>query len=280
MIDKVALTYSPMRELCNVVQAFTSDYHKLVAKTRASSGWVGETDARTATGTPTFADIAPPMGELYANPQATQAVIDDASFAFDSWIAGEIGEIFGEAEATGFLTGTGSNQPLGILTAPFVATADASRAFGSYEYIATGVSGDFAASDKADALISLMFQLRAGYRKNAKWLMAPSTLKIVRQFKDQYGRYLIEPNVQAGNPPTLLGYPLYESEDMPSVAANSLSVLFGDFNRGYEIVDRTPIRMIRDPFSNKPFVGFYTTKRTSGAPTNTQAIKALKFAAS
>lgn len=281
MIDRVALSQSPIRSIARAVQISTPDFHTLVASGRAASGWVSEVAARPATTSPAFTDIKPTMGEIYCNIQATQQVLDDVFFNADTWLAEEIGQRFAEQEASAFINGSGTNQPTGFLsgTAP-VATDDASRAFGTLQYVPTGAAGAWAASSPQDVLLTMMFKLKVAYRQDACWVMHPTVLQTVMGFKDSYGRYIFQPAMQAGAPATLWGYPVVEAEHMPAIAANSFSVAFGNFQRGYLIVDRIGTRVLRDPFSNKPYVGFYASKRTGGILTNTESIKLLKFAVS
>jgi HK97 family phage major capsid protein len=278
-IEKVALSYSPVRQVANVVQATTTDYHKLVATNRAATGWVNELAARGTTASPSFKDVQFPLGVLYSNVQITQTLLDNVGFDIESWIAQEIGECFGQAEGSTFLGGAGTSQPWGILAVPNAATPDSAgtRAFGTLEYIPTGFAGAFPTTNPADLLLKVIFSVRAAYRLDANFMMNPLTVQAIRQFKDAYGRYIWEPSAQAGRPSMLFGYPVIEAEDMPPIAANSMGIIFGNFKRGYEIVDRYGIRMLRDPFSNKPYVGFYATKNTSGNVINSEALKLVKF---
>lgn len=282
MIDSLIVNISPIRSIATVQQVSTSDFHKLLNVRGTASGWVGEQAARSATGTPTLVDVAPPMGELYANPQVTQQMMDDVFFNAESWLAGEVATEFARAEGAAFITGTGVNQPRGFLSgnAP-VATGDATRAFGTLEYVGTGASGAFktltSTVNPVDDLYTLIGKLKAGYRAGSNWVMNKDTLFKIAAFKDYQGRYVFTPTSAPGVADAVLGYSVVEAEDMASLAANSLSVAFGNFKLGYLIVDRIGTRVIRDPFSNKPYVGFYTSKRTGGAVTNSEAIKVLKF---
>lgn len=287
MIETLAVNVSPIRSIAHVVQVSTPDYHKLVnAHNSSLSAWVGEKAPRTSTNTPQLEDVNPPMGELYSNPQATQTMLDDVYFNAEQWLAEELALEFGRAEGAAFISGNGVNQPIGFLsgTAP-VATADATRAFGTLQYTASGASGAFATLtstvNPVDALFLLVASLKAQYRKNAVFIMNKKTLFAIMGFKDYQGRYVFNPATAPGMADTLLGYPIVEAEDMPDyTSANGLAIAFGNFQRGYIIVDRIGTRVIRDPFSNKPYVGFYTTKRVGGSLLNSEAIKILKFAAS
>ena len=283
-IDALAVNVSPIRALAQVVQVSTTDYHKLVNKHGTASGWVGETDARPATNTSVLADIKPTMGELYANPQATQQMLDDVFFNAEQWLAEEVALEFARAEGAAFITGDGTNKPTGFLAGATAATADSSRAFGTIEHIATGTSGAWktlsATVNPADDLFTVVSKMKAAYRAGSSWVTNKALLFEIMAFKDDQGRYVFNPTTAPGVADTILGYPVVEAEDIAAKGANSLSLAFGNFKLGYLIVDRIGTRVVRDPFSNKPYIGFYTTKRVGGALINSEAIKVLKFSAS
>ena len=221
------------------------------------------------------------MGELYANPQVTQQSLDDLFFNVEAELSEQLVEEFAVKEGGAFVSGDGTNKPKGFLAYTTAATADSSRAFGTIEHIATGVSGDFAASNKADVLYTTVQALKAGYRAGSSWVMGKALMFEIMRLKDTTGQYLWQPRIsENGLGLTLVGFPVVEAEDMPVKAANSLSIAFGNFRRGYLIVDRVGMRMLRDPYSNKPYVGFYTTKRVGGAVINSEAIKLVKFSLS
>jgi HK97 family phage major capsid protein len=219
------------------------------------------------------------MGELYANPAASQAMLDDAMFDVESWLGAEIGREFARAEGVAFVTGNGINKPRGFLTVPTSAADDASRPFGTLQTVATGTAGGFAAVAPEDALIDLVHVLAAPYRQGASWVMNASTLARIRKMKDADGAFLWQPALAADQPATLLGYPVVEAAAMPDIAVDSLSIAFGNFRAGYLIAQRRETVVLRDPFSNKPFVHFYATKRVGGAVIDSRAIKLLKFGA-
>ena len=279
VIDATLKSISPIRAVANVVQVGTAGYRKLVTTGGTPSGWAAETATRPDTGTPTYAEIAPPMGELYANPSASQAMLDDAVFDVEAWLANEIAMEFAKAEGAAFVNGSGTNRPKGFLQAPTASTADATRAFGTLQYLASGAAGDFAANPQ-DKLIDLVQSLRGPYRQGAVFVMNASTLARIRKFKTTDGQFLWAPSLQPGTPATLLGYPVIEAEDMPDIAANALSIAFGNFKAGYLIAERNETQILRDPYTNKPFVNFYATKRVGGCVSNSEAIKLLKFSAS
>ena len=279
MIDATLKSVSPIRAIANVVRTGTAGYRKLVTSGGIVSGWASETGARAETGTPTFNEIAPPAGELYANPAASQAMLDDAAFDVESWLAAEIAREFAAAEGAAFVNGNGTNKPKGFLTYATSSAADGARAFGTLQYVAAGAAGAFDA-DPADRLIDLVQSLRAPYRQGASFVMNSATLAVIRKLKTDDGAFLWQPSLSAGQPASLLGYPVVEAEDMPDIAADSLSIAFGNFAAGYVIAERGETSILRDPFSNKPFVHFYAVKRIGGAVANSEAIKLMKFAAS
>jgi len=270
---------SPIRSIANVVRTGTAGYRKLVTAGGIVSGWASETGARAETATPSFNEIVPPSGELYANPAASQAMLDDAQFDVESWLAGEIAREFAAAEGAAFVNGNGTNKPKGFLTYTTTNEVDSVRAFGSLQYVASGASGAFAASGQ-DKLIDLVQALRAPYRQGACFVMNSATLSVIRKMKTSDGAFIWQPSLAVGQPATLLGYPVVEAEDMPDIAAGSLSIAFGNFQAGYVISERSETSILRDPFSNKPFVHFYAVKRIGGAVANSEAIKLMKFAAS
>jgi HK97 family phage major capsid protein len=279
-IDALLKAASPIRAVANVVKTGSAGYRKLVTSGGIVSGWASETGARTETATPTFNEIAPPAGELYANPAASQAMLDDAQFDVEGWLAGEIAREFAVAEGAAFVTGNGTNRPKGFLSYAATSENDAVRAFGTLQYVPSGAAGGFAASSPQDSLIDLVQALKAPYRQGAAFVMNAATLARIRKFKTSDGAFLWQPSLAVGQPDTLLGYPVVEAGAMPDIAADSLSIAFGNFGAGYVIAERSETSILRDPFSNKPFVHFYAVKRIGGAVANSEAIKLMKFAAS
>jgi len=277
-IDRVLAKASPIRSIATVRQIGGNVYRKPITTAGAATGWVGETDSVSQTGTPSLAAIDFPAMELYAMPAATQTLLDDSQVDIEQWLAEEVQIVFAEQEGAAFVSGDGSNKPTGFLN--YTAVADGSWSWGNLGYIASGAAGAFASSDPADALLDLAYAPKQGYRANGRWVMNRKTESTVRKFKDSTGNYIWQPGLSAEQPATLFGYPVTEVEDMPDIAANSLSIAFGDFARGYLVVDRVGIRVLRDPYSAKPYVLFYTTKRVGGGVQNFEAIKLMKFAAS
>jgi len=278
LIDRTLVAISPIRGIANVVKVGSAGYRKLIATGGTPSGWVAYEAARPATNTPTFSEIVPANGELYANPAASQQMLDDAMFDVEAWLAQEVATEFARAEGMAFVKGTGTNQPLGFLSSPNATTADGVRPMGTLQTLGTGTAGAFPASNPADKLIDLVQALRSPYRQGAVFVMNSTTASIIRKFKTSDGAFMFQPSLTAGQPATLLGYPLIEAEDMPDVAANSLSIAFGNFKAGYVIAERNATTILRDPFTNKPYVHFYATKRCGGQVVNSEAIKLLKFA--
>tara|TARA_R110000868_G_scaffold12110_7_gene58724 strand:- start:15844 stop:17169 length:1326 start_codon:yes stop_codon:yes gene_type:complete len=275
MIDRVVSEASPIRAIAGVRQIGAASYKKPFATSGFASGWVGETEGRVQTDGAQLSEIEFPAMELYAMPAATSTLLDDSAVNIDQWLAEEVQTAFAEQESAAFVTGDGIRRPRGFLS--YDKVADASWSHGKLGYIATGNAGAFPASNPSDILIDLIYAVKAGYRANARFVMNRSTQSAIRKFKDIDGNYLWQPGIAAGAPPTLLNYPITESEDMPSMTTDATALAFGDFKRGYLIVDRLGVRVLRDPYSSKPYVLFYTTKRVGGGVQNFEALKLLKF---
>ena len=275
LISAQLKTISPIRAIAQVVQIGTSGYRKLVTSAGTASGWVSETAARPETTTGKFNEIVPPMGELYANPAASQAMLDDAAFNLEEWLAGEIATEFAKAEGTAFISGTGTNQPKGFLGAPTSNAADATRPFGTLQFSVTGNASAFDTTPELK-LIDMVHSLKAAHRQGAVFVMNSKTLSTIRKFKAADGSFLWQPGIMDGAPARLLGYPVIEAEDMPDVAANAFPIAFGNFRNGYLIAERKATTILRDPFTNKPYVNFYATKRVGGQVLDSDAIKLLK----
>ncbi|MFN3423914.1 MAG: phage major capsid protein [Novosphingobium meiothermophilum] len=269
---------SPIRGVASVVRTGTSGFRRLISTGGAASGWVSETGARPETDSPKLAEIVPPSGELYANPSATQAMLDDAAFDVEGWLANEIATEFARAEGAAFVNGSGVNQPRGFLNAPTSAAGDAARAFGSLQFIGSGHATGFDAAPELK-LIDLVFQLKAPLRQGAVWVMNSATLAVIRKLRTADGAFLWQPGMIEGQPDRLLGYPVIEAEDMPDVAANACPIAFGNFRAGYLIAERQQTTILRDPYTNKPYVQFYATRRVGGQVMDSDAIKLLRIAA-
>lgn len=271
MIDRVLEEASPLRRIATVRKIGSGLFRKPVSTSKAAAGWAGESDARPETETPTLKLLDFPAGELYAMPAATQALLDDSVADVDTWLAEEVRDVFAAQETAAFVGGDGSNKPKGFLS--YQGGADA------LQEVLTGASGDFMEGDQYDTLMSLTYALKSRYRPGASFVMNRRTLSTIRTIKDADGNYVWTPGQEAGNPSTLLGYPVIEAEDMPDIAAGSTALAFGDFRRGYLIADRQGVRVLRDPYSAKPYVLFYTTKRVGGGVQDKDAIALMKFAA-
>ena len=269
---------SPIRAIAGVRVISGNVYKKPFMTAGPAVGWVGETDARTTTTSPTLDELSFPAMELYAMPAATATLLEDAAVNIDQWLAQEVEQVFAAQEGTAFVTGDGSNKPKGFLA--YTTVAQSSWSWGNIGYIASGAAGAFPSSNPSDVLVDLIYAVNAGYRQNGVFVMNRKTQSAIRKFKDTTGNYLWQPPAQAGGRATLMTFPVYESEDMPDIAANSLSIAFGDFNRGYLVVDRAGVTVLRDPYTAKPYVLFYTTKRVGGGVQDFNAIKLMKFAAS
>jgi HK97 family phage major capsid protein len=271
-------TLSPIRSIASVRQVSGAVLKKPFAITGPSVGWVAETAARAQTNTPTLDELQFPTAELYAMPAATATLLEDAVVDIDQWLAAEIEVAFAEQEGAAFISGDGTNKPKGFLD--YTQVAETSWAWDNIGYVATGVDGDFAASDPADVLIDLIYALKAGYRQNANWVLNRKTQAALRKLKDDQGNYIWMPPAAPGSRAMLMGFPVVEAEDMPDIGSDTTPVAFGDFARGYLVVDRTGVRVLRDPYSAKPYVLFYVTKRVGGGVQDFDAIKLLKFGTS
>jgi len=277
-IQSVLRSASSLRAIANVVAVEASSFDVLIDTTEAGAGWADEATATGETDTPQIERISIPLHELSALPKASQRLLDDAAFDIEGWLAARIADKFARAEADAFINGNGSGKPTGLLTHPMV--ANASWAWGSLGYVATGTDGDFDATNPADAIVDLVYALGARYRANASFVMNSKTAGAVRKMKDADGRFLWSDGLAQGEPARLMGYPVLIAEDMPDIASNATAIAFGDFGAGYTIAERPDLRVLRDPFSAKPHVLFYATKRVGGDVTDFAAIKLMKFGAS
>lgn len=277
-IGKRLAAISPIRAIADVRQVSSGTYRKPFMTAGPAVGWAGETDSRSQTTSPTIAALDFPAMELYAMPAATAALLDDSAVNIDDWIAAEVESAFAAQEGTAFVSGDGTNKPKGFLS--YTTAAEGSWVWGKLGYVVTGTSGALPSSNPSDVLVDLIYTLKAGYRANARFVLNRRTQASIRKLKDADGHYLWQPAAVAGGEASLMGFPVTEAEDMPDIAANSLSLAFGDFKRGYLVVDRLGVRVLRDPYSAKPYVLFYTTKRVGGGVQDFDAIKLLKFGTS
>ena len=268
---------SPIRAIASVREISGPSLRKAFSISGPAAGWAAETDPRTQGATQKIADMTFPAMELFAMPAATQTLLDDAVIDIEQWVAEEVQAVFAEQESAAFINGDGVNKPKGFLAAPQV--ANDAWSWGSLGYVTSGASGAFAASNPSDALVDLIYALKAGYRQNARFVMNRKTQSLIRKMKATTGEYLWAPPASPGASATLMNFPVVEAEDMPDVSAGAAAIAFGDFARGYVVVDRRGVSILRDPYSAKPYVLFYTTKRVGGGVQDYDAIKLMKFVA-
>lgn len=270
---------SIMRQIASVQTISTNDIEGIIDNNEADAGWVSELGSRSDTTTPQVGKWRIEAFEMYAMPKASQRVLDDAAVDVESWLATKVADKFARIEGTAFWSGTGAGQPMGLASYSTAATADSSRAWGVFEHVKTGANGDFDSALKFDPLQDIQGALKDEYLANATWVMRREVRTKARKLKDSQNRYLWEPGLQVGQPERLNGYPVRCDQYMPALTTDSLSLAFGDFREAYQIVDRQGIRTLRDPFTAKPYVVFYSTKRTGGGALNFEAVKFAKFAA-
>ena len=277
-IRSMLVSNSSLRSVANVVQMDATSFDVLIDRSDVGSGWATEVAATTETATPTIERISIKLHELSAMPKASQRLLDDSAFDVEGWLAGKIASRFIRAEASAFINGTGVDQPKGILLPTKV--ANASWVWGQLGYVPTTAAADFATTNASDCIVNLVYALVSDYRANGTFVMNSKTAGAVRKMKDADGRFMWGDSLQAGEPARLMGYPVLIAEDMPDVAANAHPIAFGDFVSGYTIAERPDLRILRDPFSAKPNVLFYASKRVGGDITDFAAIKLLKVAVS
>lgn len=277
-IRSMLVSTSSLRGVANVVQVDGPTFDVLIDRTEVGSGWATETAAQTETSTPALERISIRLHQLSAMPKASQRLLDDSAFDVEGWLAQRIATRFIRAESAAFINGDGVDKPRGILLPAKV--SNATWTWGNLGYVPTGAAADFATTNAADCIITLVYALGAEYRANGSFVMNSRTAGAVRKMKDADGRFMWSDGLAAGEPARLLGYPVLICEDMPDIAANAYPVAFGDFAAGYTIAERPDLRVLRDPFSAKPHVLFYASKRVGGDVTDFAAIKLLKIAVS
>jgi len=265
---------SPMRQIARVQTTSRAGFSKLFNMGGTSSGWVGEEAARTETNTAEFKPLTFTGGEIYANPAATQGMLDDAEINLESWLAEEVQTEFARQEGLAFISGDGTNKPTGILTYVTGGVNANKHPFGAIGLVNSGSANEIT----SDSIIDLVYDLPSAFTGNARFILNRKTLGAIRKLKDGQDNYLWQPSYVAGQPSTLAGFPVVEMPDMPDVAADAVPILFGDFQQAYLIVDRVGIRVLRDPYTNKPYVMFYTTKRVGGGLLNPEPVRGLKVA--
>ena len=277
-IRGVLKSTASLRAVANVVNVEATSFEVLVDHTEMGAGWASETGTQTETDTPQIERIQIPLHELSALPKASQRLLDDSAFDVEGWLATRIADKFATSEAAAFVSGDGVDKPKGFLTHNTV--LNGGWTWGNLGYVPTGSSGDFATGEAADSVVTLVYSLGAKYRANASFVMNSKTAGAVRKMKDADGRFLWSDGLAAGEPSRLMGYPVLLAEDMPDIAEDALAIAFGDFQAGYTVAERPDLRILRDPFSAKPHVLFYATKRVGGDVSDFAAIKLLKFSAS
>lgn len=276
-IKSVLKSSASIRQVANVVNVNATSYDVLIDTTDIGAGWNDETSVSETT-TSNVDRISIPLYELSALPKASQRLLDDSAFDIEAWLAERIADKFARAEAAAFINGDGDDKPTGFMTHTKV--ADATWSWDNLGYIATGSDGAFDPNDPADAIVDMVYALGARYRANGTFVMNSKTAGAVRKLKDADGRFLWSDGMAAGEPARLLGYPVLIAEDMPDIASGAYAIAFGDFRAGYTVAERPDLRVLRDPFSAKPHVLFYATKRVGGDVSDFAAIKLLKFAIS
>ncbi len=264
-----------IRQIANIVNVEATSYDGLIDTSDVGSGWATETGSVAETGTPSIERITIPLHELSALPKASQRLLDDSAFDIENWLAGRIADKFAQSEAGAFVDGDGIDKPRGFLDHGKV--DNEVWAWGSLGYVPTGEAGAFPIVAPGDVIVDLVYALGAEYRANASFVMNSKTAGTIRKIKDADGRFLWSDGLAAGEPARLLGYPVLIAEDMPNIGADAFPIAFGDFASGYTIAERPDLRILRDPFSQKPHVLFYATKRVGGDVSDFAAIKLLKF---
>lgn len=273
-VNKALAVISPMRRISNVVPTGVRAYSTLWNTAAWGSGWVGETASRPQTSTATLAPVTFDNGEIYAMPAVTQQLLDDAQFNIEDWLSSEVDDVFAKQEGIAFIAGDGVNKPRGLLTYVDGGASDGRHPGGNLVVVPMGS----AAAIQSDSLITFTYSLPAPYRQGASWLMNSTTAAYIRVLKDGQGNYIWKDNFLSGQPSLLLGYPVEIDENMPNAAAGSMPIAFGNFKLGYTVNDRHGIRILRDPYTAKPYVLFYVTKRVGGGVSDPNAIRLLKMA--
>ena len=268
---------SIMRQIADVVTISTDKIEGIVDDDEADAGWVSELGSRSDSGTPQVRKYEIAAHEMYAMPKISQKLIDDASTDVEGWLAGKVADKFARVEGTAFWQGTGAGQPRGLAMYTTAATADGSRAWGQFEHVKSGANGDFHTT-QLDPLHDIQGAMKDHFLQNAQWVMRREVRTKARKLKESTtNRYLWEPGMQVGAPERLNGDPVRVDQYMPTLATDSLSLAFGDFRQAYTIVDRLGVRTLRDPYTAKPYIVYYSTKRTGGGAMNFEAVKFLKF---
>jgi HK97 family phage major capsid protein len=278
-IARLSVDISPIRQISRVVTVGTPDYKELFDTNGAGFEWVGENGTRSQTNTPNLAEVAPTFGMASARPRSTEEALDDLFFDVESWLIMSASEAIAQGEGAAFVSGDGTNKPKGFMNYTINTSSDGVRTFGHLQKVLTGVAGGFVAtttsSNPGNTFIDVIHSMKGPLRAGASWVMNSKTLAAVRKLVDLDGNYIWRPGLTEGQPSSILGYSVVELPDMPDIATTSTPIAFGNWKRGYTVVDRFGIRTLRDPYTNKPYVNFYTTKRVGGMVVDSEAIKIL-----
>lgn len=275
-VKSMLVATGSIRSIASVVTVDSSNFDVLIDRSDVGTGWVTETGSVSETATPLIERISIRLHQLAAMPKASQRLLDDSAFDVEGWLAEKIASRFIRSESAAFVNGDGADKPKGILLPAKV--PNSAWTWGSLGYVASGAAADFPTTNAVDCIVNLVYALAAPYRAKATFVMNSKTAGAVRKMKDADGRFMWADGLAVAEPPRLMGYPVLICEDMPDIAANAHAIAFGDFAAGYTIAERTDLRILRDPFSAKPHVLFYATKRVGGDISDYAAIKLLKFA--
>jgi HK97 family phage major capsid protein len=275
-VKSMLVATGSIRSIASVVTVDASNFDVLIDRSDVGTGWVTETGSVSETATPLIERISIRLHQLAAMPKASQRLLDDSAFDVEGWLAEKIASRFIRSESAAFVNGDGADKPKGILLPAKV--PNSAWTWGSLGYVASGAAADFPTTNAVDCIVNLVYALAAPYRAKATFVMNSKTAGAVRKMKDADGRFMWADGLAVAEPPRLMGYPVLICEDMPDIAANAHAIAFGDFAAGYTIAERTDLRILRDPFSAKPHVLFYATKRVGGDISDYAAIKLLKFA--
>jgi HK97 family phage major capsid protein len=275
IVKKVYET-SPIRQIASVQTISTDALEGIEDLGEAGAGYAGETAQGSDTTTPQIGKWTIPVYWIDTEPKTTQQLLDDAVVDVEGWLSDKVGDKLGRFENNEFVNG--ATKIRGFTSYPTADDSGSGVAWGSIGQIKTAQNGDFPSSTPADKLFDLVGLVKEAYLANSRWVTRRSVITKIRKFKESTTNgYIWQPGLQAGVPEMLLGYPVTRAEDVPALATNSLSLWFADFRAAYQVVDRQGVRVLRDNLTSKPYVKFYTTKRTGGGVVNFEAIKAMNF---
>lgn len=266
---------TPMRSICMVQPTKTGAYSTIWNNNQWGSGWVGETVGRPQTSAAGLSQLVFESGEIYAMPAATQKLIDDAAINIEQWLADSVQDEFSRQEDIAFISGDGTNKPRGLLTYVTGGASDGHHPGGNLEVFNSESATEI---PDTDTLLDFKYTLSAPYRQNARWLMNSLTASTIAKFKNAEGDYIWREGLQSDEPARLLGHPVTIDEAMPNIGGGNVPIAFGNFKAGYVINDRIGTRILRDPYTAKPYVLFYVTKRVGGGVMDPHAIKLMKIA--